>query len=127
GWTTRLPEVKLPVTIPLFRFFTLDIDLRKPLEAIGMPLAFDPKRADFSKLTEDGERLWIGEAGHAAFVEVDEEGTEAAAATHVTAVKSAEMIEKPPEFVADHPFLFLIRDTQTGLVLFLGRLADPKR
>jgi serpin B len=124
-WTRKLLSAKLPVSIPRFRCNT-DIDLKKPLEAIGMSLAFDPEKADFSKLTEAGNRLWIYEAGHAAFVEVDEEGTEAAVATYLAA-KSADTDRKPPEFIADHPFLFLIRDMRTGCVLFLGQVANPKQ
>jgi serpin B len=67
-------------------------------------------------------RLFIGAVVHKAFAEVNEEGTESGAATWVAMVVSA-----PPCFIADHPFLFLIRDTRNGSVLFLGRISDPTK
>jgi len=93
------------------------------LATLGMSDAFGPK-ADFSGM--DGTRLLcISGVFHKAWVEVNEEGTEAAAATVVN-VLSAEMVRTPPRpvFRADHPFLFCIRDTRSGSLLFLGRLAD---
>ena len=99
--------------------------LRKALSAMGMPTAFTAK-ADFSGI--DPKRgLAISEVVHKAFVDVSEQGTEAAAATgiavHATAMR---MPEPPVVFRADHPFLFLIRDTRTGVVLFIGRLMNPQ-
>ncbi len=96
-------------------------ELSKTLAAMGMPLAFSDQ-ADFSGL--DGSRsLTIGCVIHQAFVEVNEEGTEAAAATAV-GIKAMSM---PPQFVADRPFLFLIRENTTGAILFIGRVMDPTR
>ena len=83
--------------------------------------AFSGGRADFSGMT--GRRgLFIGAVIHQAQVEVSEAGTEAAAATAVTMKRGA----PPIEFAADHPFLFLIRDKQTGSILFMGRVVNPE-
>jgi serpin B len=75
----------------------------------------------------DGRKAWlyVGAVLHKAFVEVNEEGTEAAAATAVVMATKG-MGEMPPVFRADHPFIFLIRENKTGSVLFMGRLSDPK-
>jgi len=89
------------------------------LKALGMTDAFG-RSADFSGM--NGQRdLFIGNVIHQAKVDVNEEGTEAAAATAVTMLKGP----PPARFVADHPFLFLIRDTQTGTILFIGRVVNP--
>ncbi len=83
--------------------------------------------ADFSGMHTGGEDLSISAVVHKAFVDVNEEGTEAAAATGVVVgVTSAAPPPKPVHFRADHPFLFLIRDQKTGSVLFMGRLETPK-
>jgi len=92
---------------------------------MGMAEAFSVK-ADFSGM--DGARdLFISSVSHKAWVEVNEEGTEAAAATvvGVAAMAYHKPPPPPPVFRADHPFIFLIRDTSSGSVLFLGRLANP--
>ena len=104
--------------------------LGRELSRLGMPLAFDRSRADFTGIAapaNPADRLVISEVFHKAFVSVDEKGTEAAAATAVVMMRagSAMQAEPPKEFVADHPFLFLIRDVRSGLVLFLGRVIDP--
>jgi len=93
---------------------------------MGMTDAFSP-RADFSGM--DGQRdLFISAVVHKAFVDVNEEGTEAAAATGVVMRSMAVMRPRPtPVFRADHPFIFLIRDTRSGSILFLGRMVDPSR
>jgi serpin B len=95
------------------------------LAKMGMPLAFDAERADFSGISTQ-EKLYISAVLHKAFVDLNEEGTEAAAATAVV-VKSRAMLrpEPPAVFRADHPFLFLIRHNPTGSILFLGRVANP--
>jgi serpin B len=90
---------------------------------MGMSDAFDAGKADFSGM--DGTRnLFISAAVHKAFVEVNEQGTEAAAATGI-AMGLTSLPAPPIEFRADHPFLFLIRERQTGSLLFLGRVTDP--
>jgi serpin B len=96
--------------------------LKDMLIAMGMPEAFDD-RADFSGMT--GARgLCIGDVYHKAFITVDEAGTEAAAATAVTVYITS--IELPPMSVAiDRPFIYFIRDNETGAILFVGRVLNP--
>ncbi len=95
----------------------------RAIPEMGMKDAFSP-RADFTGMGWQMGYLWIGQIKHRAFVEVNEEGTEAAAATAVEMVTKA-MPQREPIFRADHPFLFLIRDNQTGTILFMGRIANP--
>ena len=99
--------------------------LADTLRKLGIRAAFEFGPADFSGI--DGTReLFIGNVVHQAVITVDEHGTEAAAATAVGMVAgSAPPADPPKRFVADHPFVFVIRDAKTGVVLFVGRLADP--
>ena len=94
------------------------------LGALGMPTAFTDD-ADFSGFTGD-EPLRISEVLHEAFVAVDEEGTEAAAATAVVMQRAGGLPAPPVPFVVDRPFLFAIHDVEDGAPLFLGRVADPR-
>ena len=91
-----------------------------------MPVAFQPGKADFSGITGTRE-LAISAVVHKAFVEVEEKGTEAAAATGVVFARTAAIAQPPVIFRADHPFFFLIRDVETGTILFLGRLRHALR
>jgi serpin B len=96
--------------------------LNETLKAMGMPDAFDNERANFAGMDGNPKSLFISAVVHKAFVDVNEAGTEAAAATAVVMQKRS----APGTFFrADHPFLFLIRDTATGSILFLGRVAKP--
>lgn len=118
-WVSRLRKQKVAVFMPRFKI-EFGLDLAKTLKAMGMPLAFGGG-ADFSGM--DGTRaLYISAVIHKAFVDVNEEGTEAAAATAVVMTKNG---SRTPVFRADRPFLFLIRDRATGSVLFIGRVTDP--
>lgn len=110
----------IEVYLPKFEF-TQRFVLKKKLETLGMKDAFG--NADFSGITGN-KRLFIHNIIHKAYVKVDEQGTEAAAAT---AVIMAEVSYKQttPIFRADHPFIFLIRDNETGSILFIGRIVDP--
>jgi serpin B len=97
-------------------------EMTYPFKAMGMVLPFGVA-ADFSGM--DGRKdLFIGAIFHKAFVDVNEEGTEAAAATAVVMKGGAP--PAPPVFRADHPFVFLIRDKASGNILFLGRLVNPQ-
>ena len=116
-------EEAVIVSLPRFTMET-EFKLKPVLCALGAELAFSDE-ADFGGIGE--EPLKISEVVHKAFVEVNEEGTEAAAATAVGMVFCA--FRPPPEpivFQADHPFLFFIRDRKTNAVLFSGRVLDPK-
>ena len=118
--TAQARQMKVRVTLPKFKM-TSEFRLRNVLEKLGMKLAFS-RNADFSGM--DGTRnLYVYDVVHKAFVDVNEEGTEAAAATGVIInTRSAPIL---PNFRADRPFLFLIRDKTTGSILFLGRYAQP--
>jgi serpin B len=117
----ELVEEEVEVFIPRFEF-AADVDLIPVLQGLGVRAAFDPHNADFSRVS--GRRdLYLGAAVHQAFVRVDEQGTEAAAATGF----SGWVTSGPRSFRADRPFLFIIRDDVTGAVLFVGRVADPSR
>ena len=112
---------EVEVWIPKFKAET-QYNLNAPLEKLGMTSAFG-ENADFSGMTGNKE-LFISDAVHKAFVEVNEEGTEAAAATGVVMSKTA--LVKKPEFKANHPFIYLIKDNQTHTILFMGRVSHPK-
>ena len=125
-WSEGLDRREVEVFLPKFKM-TSQFSLGDKLAALGMTDAFTGK-ADFSGM--DGQRdLYISAVIHKAFVDVNEEGTEAAAATAVVMRAMAMMLEPPPTpvFRADHPFLFLIRDNHTGSILFLGRVTDPTK
>jgi serine protease inhibitor len=124
GWLKDTKDHQVDVKFPKFKM-TQELDLKKALSALGMPVAFTAA-ADFSGISSQ-QRLHIGFVLHKAFIDLNERGTEAAAATAVgIAVTSAPL---PPRdkavFHADHPFLFLIRDNRTGAILFLGRVVRP--
>lgn len=124
GLLERLGGRRVDLKLPKFEI-TLPLRLDETLQDMGMKLAFTA-RANFSKMTKE-ESLMIGAVLHKAFVAVDEAGTEAAAATIVLMkLESRPRPTKSVAFVADHPFLFLIRHRKTGCVLFMGRLSDPE-
>lgn len=114
---------KVQVALPRFEL-RLQLDLKKTMKALGMEAAFDSKQADFRGMEPSGE-LYIGGAYHQAYVKVNEEGTEAAAATAVVMTRKS-MPPPVPVFRADHPFLFVIRHRATGAWLFMGRVTDPR-
>jgi serpin B len=124
-WTTQLHKQKVQVFLPTFKV-TSEFSLGDTLGAMGMPDAFIFGQADFSGMNGKQD-LFISKVVHKAYVDVDEEGTEAAAATAVVMTLAAAMPAMPVVFRADHPFLFLIRDNETGSILFLGRVTDPTR
>ncbi len=118
-----LTPTEVRLTMPRFKYESA-FRLRDALSAMGMADAFDPGVADLSGM--DGTRnLFIQEVVHKALVRVDEEGTEAAAATAVVVGITAAPAQPVVEVVIDHPFIFLIRDLKTGTILFLGRVLDP--
>lgn len=117
----KLEWTLVDVSLPKFKM-TSQFSLGETLKTMGMTDAFGGG-ADFSGIAE-AERLYIQAVVHKAFVDVDEEGTEAAAATGV-AVGAESMPPEPKVFRADHPFIFVIRDEKTGAILFMGRVADP--
>jgi serpin B len=123
-WLAELdatPAHELVVRLPRFTT-TQRFDLKGALKSLGMPSLFNVGDADLSGM-EAGTNLFISDALHQAFVEVNESGTEAAAATVVVAASRG----MTSSFVADHPFIFLIRDNGSGSILFLGRMIDPSK
>jgi serpin B len=116
-----LSRRQVAVTMPRFEF-EADFSLAKALAVMGMPEAFSAN-ADFSGMTGSHD-LFIADVLHKAFVSVDEAGTEAAAATAVV-MKELAVAEEPVEFTIDRPFVFLIRDVETGAILFVGRVVNP--
>ncbi len=126
----QLEGRQIRLSIPKFKSEST-YDLKPTLESLGMRDAFDSSKADFGGLPEVDARdhqLYITAAIHKAFVDVNEKGTEAAAATIVAfAPRSALVTKRPfiPEFTADRPFVYLIRDKATGLILFLGKMEQP--
>jgi serpin B len=118
--------VTVDVTLPRFKF-SHRLDLRPILASAGMPSAFDPRAADFSGILAPGQpNLFISAVVHEAMIRVDEEGSEAAAATGIVMRPTAAMPENNPKvFRADRPFVFAIIDRETALPVFLGRVTDP--
>jgi len=113
---------KVHLTMPKFEFRT-QASLLDALQALGIQKAFLLDSADFSGMTTE-EPLYISDVVHEAYIAVDEEGTEAAAATAVV-MRAGSMPMETVELTVDRPFLFALRDKDTGAVLFLGRVTDP--
>src|SRR5262249_6270641 len=122
-WQSGLRKQEVQVYLPRFKL-TSQFQLAEVLEAMGMTRLFTPGEADLTGMSSE-EELFVSAVIHKAFVDVKEEGTEAAAATGI-AEKSTAAIGEPAVFRADHPFVFLIRDNRTGSFLFLGRLVNPQ-
>lgn len=121
----RAEPVRVDLLLPKLELRT-DYLLGETLQAMGMALAFS-NRADFSGIGEPPMR--IGQVIHQTFLRIDEEGTEAAAATAIVeiVITGARIQARPVTFHADHPFLLLLRDRETGAILFMGRIARPQR
>ncbi|NHH98087.1 hypothetical protein DYY66_1523 [Candidatus Nitrosotalea sp. FS] len=124
-WKNSLAVREVSVHMPKFMLHTA-YKLKDNLSEMGMASAFDPNIADFSGITGTQD-LYVDNVYHKAFVDVNEKGTEAAAATAIVmmTVMGENAGVQPLEFNADHPFVFLIYDNQTGLVLFAGQVVDP--
>ncbi|XP_058783177.1 serpin-ZX-like [Vicia villosa] len=127
------PTDSVPVgdfKIPRFRI-SFDLETSSILKELGVVLPFSEAGGGLTKMVEDsplGEELYVSSIYHKSFIEVNERGTEAAAAS-CDAVFGCSMFRKPPpppiDFVADHPFMFLIREDCSGTVLFIGQVLDP--
>jgi serpin B len=122
-WLKGLRKQEVMVSLPKFKM-TTDFELSEYLKKMGMPDAFSGD-ADFSGMTGD-RSLFISNVIHKAFVTVDEEGTEAAAATAVT-MRTTSVPAPPKLFRADHPFIFIIKDNRSESILFLGRVMNPEK
>jgi serpin B len=119
----ELQRTNVTLSMPLFEFSS-DLPVSDALKEMGMTAAFSPEEADFSGI--DGTmRLFVRDVLHKGFVSVDESGTEATAATAVV-IEEESLPPEPIEMEIDSPFIFLIRDTETGTILFLGRVLSPE-
>ena len=120
-WIANLHETEAFVVMPKFSF-EYEISLKDVLTSLGMGIAFDEQSADFTKINPAGD-LFISKVKHKTFIEVDEEGTEAAAVTSVEVGTTS----APPQVIVDRPFLFAIRERLSGTILFMGRQAFHRR
>lgn len=121
-WLRRLRLQQAEVFLPRFKT-ECKLNLSQPLESLGMGLAFRRNEADFSRMN-GGADLFLANAIHAAIIEVDEEGTEAAAATALGGFGAGP--SRSAVFNADHPFVYLIRHVPTGTIVFFGVMIDPR-
>jgi len=121
-----LTNTEVALFLPRFKF-EYALEVSSTLEGLGMVDAFDRAKADFSGIadTSGSNRLYISNVLHKAFIDLNEDGTEAAAATVMIMQSLSLAIAQPIVMRVDRPFFFAIRDSQTGLVLFMGRVLDP--
>jgi serine protease inhibitor len=124
-WMTQYEKSEGTIGLPRFRI-EYETNLNDSLKALGMRQAFDPGQADFEAMITSSQRAYLSQVKHKAFVEVNEEGTEAAAATSgEIRIVSMPLPGKTFQMIVDRPFFFAIRDSSTGAVLFLGSVNDP--
>jgi serpin B len=124
-WTDAFEKLPGNITLPKFRA-EYSVELSDALKALGMSVAFDQSKADFSKMCGKAGDAWIGQVIHKTFVEVDEEGTKAAAATSVQMPGDAAPRPVTPfDMVVDRPFFCAIVDRETNTILFLGAIVNP--
>jgi len=128
----KLETQEVDLHLPKFKFEPPTIVLAEKFEALGMKMAFDQPRgsANFDRMAprKPNDYLYISQVFHKTFIAVDENGTEAAAATAVAMMAATAQIERPPpvEVKVDRPFIYAIQHVPTGVCLFLGRVTDPR-
>jgi serpin B len=123
NWTNNFNETNVYLQLPKFKFETFKL-LNDPLSSLGMGIAFSDA-ADFTRINPAGN-LFISRVLHKTFIDVNEEGTEAAAVTVVEIELTSAGGSGLTHFIADKPFLFVIRENSTGSILFMGRLSQPE-
>ena len=123
AWLAKADTASAELHLPKFSF-AYDTDLNTSLSQLGMGVAFDPDQADFSQMVPNAQGLFISKVKHKTFLEVNEEGTEAAAATSVGMIVTS-VGPNAPIVRLDRPFLFLIRERSSGTILFMGQMANP--
>lgn len=124
NWMRQFTQREGSLELPRFKF-EYGSSLNDALKAMGMAVAFEPNQADFSGLSD--AKTFINDVQHKTFIEVNEEGTEAAASTSVgISITSAQLPQDPFEMRVDRPFFFAIRDNQSGTVLFMGSIVNPE-
>jgi len=127
GWMKSFASRSGTVALPRFKM-EFEMKLREALSALGMGVAFDGARADFTRMVKRAaQNVYIDNVTHKTYIDVNEKGTEAAAVTSVE-MKLTSVMEppKPFEMIVDHPFFFAIVDNETGLILFMGSIVDPQ-
>lgn len=127
-WMHAFSTRSLDLSLPRFKIeYKAEAELQAALKSMGMAIAFDPAKADFSRMASTSyQNLYISQVVHKTYVDVNEEGTEAAAVTSVGVGVTA-MPVRPLQMVVDHPFLCAIVDNETGAILFIGAIANPKK
>ena len=124
-WMTQYSESEGEIVLPKFRI-EYEATLNKMLIALGMRSAFDPQQADFSAMIRNSAKAYISSVKHKAFAEVNEQGTEAAAVTSTEIrVTSAVIPRKTFQMIVNRPFFFVIRDSASGALLFMGSVVAP--
>jgi serpin B len=125
AWMRHFRQTEGMLALPRFKI-QYEATLNDALKALGMAIAFDGRRADFGGMFADGKpNASIDEVKHKTFVEVNEEGTEAAAVTSIGMMRTSMMPQRSFNMVVDRPFFCAIRDNQTGALLFMGSIVDP--
>lgn len=122
-WMQQMRSREGSIQLPKFKQ-EFSIGLNDTLKTLGMGVAFDRNRADFGGIST--EQTYINKVQHKTFIEVNEEGTEAAAATSVGIGVTSVQLDGPFQMVCDRPFFYAIRDNQTGTLLFMGTMVDPQ-
>ena len=128
-WRHKMGPIEVEVSMPKFKMET-SYDLFPPLEELGMPDVFSSAKANLSGIGKalkpefEGNNLYVTKALQSAYVDVNEEGTEAAAVTAIV-IDFDSATPPPPRFTADHPFIFMIVDNESSTILFMGRMSDP--
>jgi serine protease inhibitor len=126
SWLLRASSTPGTIFLPRFRV-DYAAELNNALKALGMERAFDRERAQFDHVLTDTPPVWLDQVRHRAVAEVNEEGTEAAAATFaMMATLSAVRLSKKFQMIVDRPFVAVIRDESTKAILFIGWIGDPK-
>ncbi len=126
-WSAAMTYQRVALSMPKFKVEPKkSVELSEPLKALGLKQAFTDLAQFEGMAAPEDERLKIDKVFHKGFIEVDEKGTEAAAATAVVMMRAGGMPAEPVPVAFDRPFLFFIRDTDTGAILFMGRVVDPR-
>ena len=125
NWMLKFRHNKINLGLPKFKT-EYEVTLNDALKSLGMKIAFDKSAADFSGMGPIPPNLYISEVKHKTFVEVNETGTEAAAVTGSRITFMSSTIEQTVDMLINRPFFFLIRDNDSGTILFMGEITNPE-
>lgn len=123
-WSSQFTKKEGTLLLPKFKL-EYEIELNDALKMLGMPTAFE-KDADFSNMIQESVPLWISKVKQKTYIDVNEKGTEAVAATSIEVVTESAIISDSFYMNVNHPFIFSIVDDETGMILFLGSISSPK-